>query len=80
MIWPKNYRKRSQDFAPAFHDSGQFYWVKVNNFLKKKKFFTDNSLAFEISATEAQDIDTEDDWKTAELKYKILNKNKRINQ
>ncbi|HRR10048.1 MAG TPA: pseudaminic acid cytidylyltransferase [Rhodothermales bacterium] len=68
MFYPEFYEYRSQDLEPAYHDSGQFYWMKYDKSLKSK-----NKLGYEISEIEAQDIDTESDWKLAELKYKLLN-------
>lgn len=73
MLWPENLNVRSQDLAPAYHDSGQFYWMKTDAFLKKGAVFTDNSGAIVIPESEAQDIDTEEDWKMAELKWKLFN-------
>lgn len=73
MVNPKHLNTRSQDLPARYHDAGQFYWCNVEAFLKQKKLFTDNSGAIVISQLEAQDIDTETDWKLAELKYKILN-------
>jgi len=72
MNWPENFNKRSQDLNPAFHDSGQFYWMKTSSFLKQKKLFAENSGAIVLSDMEAHDIDTPEDWKIAEMKYKIL--------
>ena len=72
MIWPENLIKRSQDLQPAYHDCGQFYWGNVNAFLKEKSFFMKNGGAIVLSEIEVQDIDTEEDWKVAELKYKML--------
>jgi N-acylneuraminate cytidylyltransferase len=73
MLWPENYSKRSQDFEPTFHDSGQFYWLEVESFLNHKSFFPEGALPLELLEHEVHDIDTEDDWKIAELKYQILN-------
>ncbi len=72
MIWPENIDKRSQDFEPAFHDAGQFYWININSFKKQKKIFMKNSTAIELPEIKVQDIDCETDWKIAELKYKAL--------
>jgi N-acylneuraminate cytidylyltransferase len=72
MRWPENYDVGSQHFMPSHHDAGQFYWLKTESFLKQKKFFLDKSHAIELSELEAQDIDNEEDWKVAELKYKII--------
>lgn len=68
MFYPEFYEYRSQDLEPAYHDSGQFYWIKFDKTLK-----SDNKFGFEISELEAQDIDTESDWSHAEIKYKIIN-------
>jgi N-acylneuraminate cytidylyltransferase len=72
MNWPEYMNIRSQDLAPAFHDCGQFYFFKVKEFLINKKLFTENTIAFEIPETEVQDIDSEEDWIFAEMKYSFL--------
>lgn len=72
MVWSENLNARSQDLEPRYHDSGQFYWLKTISFNKEKKLFTDNSGAIVISELHAQDIDTETDWKLAEIKYKLM--------
>lgn len=71
MFQPKNKNTRSQDLEPAFHDCGQFYWIKTNDFLKEKSIFMKVTGTIELSELEIQDIDTEDDWKIAELKYTL---------
>ena len=75
MNWPEYMNSRSQDLEPAYHDSGQFYFLKVESFKTTKKLFTDNSLGLEIPESEVQDIDTLEDWKVAEMKYVFLNQN-----
>ncbi|MBN2144543.1 MAG: pseudaminic acid cytidylyltransferase [Candidatus Aureabacteria bacterium] len=72
MIHPEYIHVRSQDLITAYHDVGQFYWLKVKPFLKHKKLFMENTVPMEVSEMEVQDIDDENDWKQAELKYKIL--------
>lgn len=72
MVWSEYLNSRSQDLEPRYHDSGQFYWVNSVSFSKEKKMFTDNSGALVISELHAQDIDTETDWKLAEIKYKLM--------
>lgn len=72
MIWPENKRKRSQDFESAYRDAGQFYWLRVPNFMTKKEIFTDNTGAIQLTELEVQDIDNDVDWQLAELKYKII--------
>ncbi len=65
---------RSQDLEKSFHDAGQFYWLKTKIFLEKTKILTDNSGYYEMSSFDCQDIDTENDWKMAEVKYKMKHK------
>src|SRR5690554_1237368 len=63
---------RSQDLTPSYHDAGQFYWLKTNVLLANKTIISNNTGAVIVSEMEVQDIDTEVDWKLAELKYKLL--------
>jgi pseudaminic acid cytidylyltransferase len=72
--WPENYLKRSQDLEPIYHDVGQFYWFNSDALLRKKTLNIDNSGVIIIKELMAQDIDNEEDWKLAELKYSLLNK------
>jgi pseudaminic acid cytidylyltransferase len=72
MFWPENYVARSQDLTSAYHDCGQFYWMRVDSFLEQKKIFAENSIPFVIQKFEVQDIDTPQDWVIAEFKYKYL--------
>ena len=68
FLFPENQRTRSQDLEKIVHDAGQFYWFKASRGLKDE-----NRGAFLISELNAQDIDTEDDWKMAELKFQLIN-------
>lgn len=72
MMWPENLNIRSQDLTPAYHDAGQFYWMKVESFLRNKSIIAENTSFIELPESEAHDIDNEEDWIMAELKYKIL--------
>ena len=63
---------RTQDFKKAFHDAGMFYTFDVEKLLLKKTLRTENTVAIEIDEHRAHDIDNENDWKLAELKYKLL--------
>lgn len=74
MNWPENYLKRSQDFEPVYHDCGQYYFMKVLSFQEQKKLFMFNTIPIITSELEVQDIDNEEDWKIAELKFSLLKK------
>ena len=48
-----------------YHDVGMFYFYKSN------KLTSSEIVPFEMDEAAIQDIDTIEDWKMAELKYKI---------
>ena len=72
MFFPENYDKRSQDFPNAWHDAGQFYWGTKNAWLAEKSIFSKNSSVIRLPNSRVQDIDTLEDWSSAELKFKML--------
>ncbi len=72
MKWPENYDKRSQDLEAIYHDTGQFYWLCAEKFRSDKKLFLDKMKGVFVSPLEVQDIDSLDDWKIAEMKYRLL--------
>jgi N-acylneuraminate cytidylyltransferase len=72
--WPENATVRSQDLPPAYHDCGQYYFFDVQRFLKAGKLIMQNTYGLLTSPTEVQDIDNEEDWKLAELKFSFLEK------
>jgi N-acylneuraminate cytidylyltransferase len=71
-IWPENANKRSQDLPDSFHDCGQFYFTKTEEFLKNKKLVTQNTIGLIVPESEVQDIDNLEDWEIAEIKYRYL--------
>lgn len=73
--WPEYHLSRSQDLEPLYHDCGQYYFLKTESFLKTKTIITKNTVPIIVSEMEVQDIDTNEDWKLAELKYQTLNYN-----
>lgn len=70
---PEHAFTRSQDLEKMYHDCGQFYCVKVEDFVTEKKLVMPRTKAIIVSEREVQDIDTEDDWAMAEMKYHLLN-------
>ena len=69
MMHPEYYDSRSQDLEPAYHDAGQWYWLRIAPFLRTKEMMGPNSAGLIVSTMDAQDIDDEDDWALAELKF-----------
>ncbi len=76
MKWPQHAQSRSQDLEKMYHDSGQFYALHVESFLKEKTVFMKHTVPMILSEMEVQDIDTIDDWNLAEQKYRYINRNK----
>ncbi len=74
MFQPEHLATRSQDLELAYHDSGQFYWFNINKLLIEKKLWTNNTEGIVLSAMDAQDIDTLEDWSVAEFKWRLNNK------
>ena len=67
---------RSQDIEPKYFDVGMFYFCKTSVLLKEKTLIPQKAVPYLIDVMECQDIDTYDDWKYAEMKYKILHDKK----
>lgn len=61
--------KRSQDLEEAYHDAGQFYWGRTEDYLSKKNIFSEFSVPVVLPRHLVQDIDTQEDWQRAELMY-----------
>lgn len=80
MAKPKNKFIRTQDLRKMYFDAGRFYWVKTEAFKKNKSFFTRKTCPYIVPGLLVQDIDTMDDWRMMELKYKLfINDKKRKN-
>lgn len=71
-FWPENMTKRSQDLTPAYQDAGQFYWGRREAWLTGKSVFGGTGLAQILPRYRVVDIDTEEDWRLAELLYQAL--------
>ena len=70
---PEAYSIRTQDLEPWYHDCGMFSFAKVEAFYntvseQRKK------IPLVLDESVIQDIDTEEDWKMAELKYQLMNR------
>ena len=62
---------RSNDLDDALHDAGQFYWVRVADFLRQPVLFGDDVRALRLDRHAVCDIDTEEDWEWAEAAYRV---------
>lgn len=72
MFEPDKEKVRSQDLEPAYHDAGQFYWLRVDDFKANQSMWGKNGRCIVLPNRLAQDIDEEEDWLIAEMKYQII--------
>jgi pseudaminic acid cytidylyltransferase len=72
MFYPEHFNTRSQDLEEAYHDAGQFYWGTPEAWCENKAIFSANSTVEILPRYLVQDIDTFEDWKRAEVMYKVL--------
>lgn len=77
MFMPEHYMTRSQDLEAAYQDAGQFYWTRTDK-KSNKIMFGKDSMPIIIPRYLVQDIDTLEDWKRAEIMYKVINHKKTI--
>ncbi|MGN0431372.1 MAG: pseudaminic acid cytidylyltransferase [Lachnospiraceae bacterium] len=70
--WPEHALSRSQDLEPFYHDAGQFYCLNTGSFDRQKKMVMEKTVPVEMPELEVQDIDTEEDWRIAEVKYQVM--------
>jgi len=75
-VYPENLDARSQDLEKHYHDVGQFYFTKIEQYKVTKKLMLGKIVPMILSEMEVQDIDNQIDWQMAELKYKLINENK----
>lgn len=76
MLYPEHSRSRSQDLTPRYHDAGQFYWFKTSAITPNMELLKMKASPIIIPETQVQDIDTEEDWLIAEMKYKFMGNKK----
>jgi pseudaminic acid cytidylyltransferase len=72
MFWPEHRDTRSNDLPEAYHDAGQFYWVRTRRFFKEQTLFSKDAVSVILPRYLVQDIDTPEDWKTAEYMFNAI--------
>ena len=70
--YPEYIVTRSQDLEKHYHDAGQFYVFKTKAFKETGNLMKGNIVPMVLDEMEVQDIDTEQDWELAQVKYKLL--------
>jgi len=72
MFWPEHRLTRSQDLPEAYHDAGQFYWLDVARFIRDPNLYAADARPVVLPRYLVQDIDTPEDWTTAEHMYRAV--------
>lgn len=70
--WKQYAFARSQDLEPFYHDAGQFYVYDIKNYLHCDRVASERVMPYELPAIDVQDIDNEDDWAMAEMKFRLM--------
>ncbi len=69
---PEHIFSRSQDLQETYHDAGQFCWGRASAFRNNITVFSSACIPIILPRYLVQDIDTEEDWRRAELMYAAL--------
>lgn len=72
MLQPEHFTTRSQDLEEVWHDAAQFCWGTAEAWLNLKPVYTHEASPVLIPRHRVQDIDTPEDWRRAELLFKLL--------
>jgi len=72
MFWPEHELTLSNDLPEAYHDAGQFYWLDCERFYKDTRMYAKDALPVVLPRYLVQDIDTPEDWETAEFMYQAV--------
>ena len=72
MIFPKNFKKRSQDLKNIYCDAAQFYWANKKTWIRQNNIFNKKSHFVLIPKWRYHDLDTNEDWQRAEIYNKLI--------
>ena len=74
LLQPEHQSTRTQDLAPVYHDSGQFYWGTREAWMERRPFFGNRTRFVELPPWRAYDIDRDEDWEMAERLFAATRK------
>ena len=72
MLDPAQMQTRSQDLEDAWHDAGRFYWGRAASWTSGQGIFVAGAQGLPLPRHRVEDIDTDEDWKRAELTMRAL--------
>lgn len=71
FVDPSAINTRSQDLPARWHDAGQFIWGHANTWMQAHSVW-DCAIGFPIARWRTVDIDTEEDWRRAEVLLALI--------
>lgn len=71
-MWPEYAFTRSQDLPEAFQDAGQLCWYRTAEFISENGNISGKTRPIVLPRYLVQDIDTMEDWETAEFMYEAI--------
>ncbi len=69
--YPEYINTRTQDLETIYHDCGQFYFWRVEDY-RNNTTGVWNTVPFVMPEEETQDVDNESDFRIAEMKYRVF--------
>ena len=72
LLQSEHLLSRSQDLESTYHDAGQFYWCKTKEFIETGSLIPLKSAGLVIPEWQAQDIDNDNDWTLAQIKFNYI--------
>lgn len=70
--WEEFRYTRTQDLEVFYHEAGQFYCYDIKDYIAADGKIKEGIIPYILPESEVQDIDTEEDWKMAELKFTMM--------
>lgn len=71
MAQPEYLLTHSQNLEPRFHETAQFWWAKSKTWVARKPMQL-NMRGIYVPRWMSQDVDTLEDWKQAEVRWRVL--------
>lgn len=72
LLQPEHELTRTQDLEKTYHDTGQFYWGRASSWTAYAMIHSAGT-GLIVPSWRVVDIDTDDDWKRAEILHKFIN-------
>lgn len=72
VVAPEHAATRTQDLPVSYHDAGQFYIGSRDAWLATTPMASPDTIAYELGTDRIVDIDTEEDWRSAERLARLL--------